>query len=101
MPPFARPDARGLQLRLKVQPRAKRESVGGLAPGVEGPRLRVAVNVAPEDGKANKAVTALLARHLHVPPAAVTLLHGATSREKTVLVEGDPASLTERLAALA
>lgn len=98
---FARPEARGLQLRLKVQPRARRESLGGTAPSMDGPRLKVAVNVAPEDGKATKAVLALIARALHVPSSAVTLLHGATSREKTVLVEGDPASLMERLAALA
>lgn len=98
---FLRVDPRGVQVRLKVQPRARREGVGGVAPSADGPRLKVAVNVAPEDGKANKAVAALLARALHVAPSAVTLLQGASAREKTVLVEGDSASLTERLAALA
>jgi uncharacterized protein YggU (UPF0235/DUF167 family) len=96
----ASPAESGLRLRLKVQPRARREAVGGLAPGVDGPRLRVAVNAVPEDGAANRAVCALLARALHVPPAAVTLLAGATSREKTVLVAGDAAALAQRLAAL-
>ena len=42
-----------------------------------------------------------LARALGVAPSAVDLLQGATSREKLLRVEGDPATLVPRLESLA
>jgi uncharacterized protein YggU (UPF0235/DUF167 family) len=45
-------------------------------------------------------VRALIADILHLPRSAVTIIAGATSREKTVRVLGDPAALADRLAAL-
>ena len=88
----------GIELRVKAQPRARREGLQGLAEGIDGPRLRVAVNAAPEDGRANRALCALIARALAVPPSRVTVTQGATSREKTVRVEGDAGTLAARLA---
>lgn len=46
--------------------------------------LRVRVTVTPEDGRANKAVIALLAEALDVPKSALTLLKGEKSRTKTI-----------------
>lgn len=40
------------------------------------------VRAKPEDGKANAAVIALVARALNAPPSTITLLRGATTREK-------------------
>lgn len=90
----------GLTVPVKVQPRARRPGVGGTSPGPDGPRLRVAVTEAAEDGRANRAACAALARALDVPPGAVTLRAGATGRHKLLHVAGDPAALAARLAAL-
>ncbi|MFC7607599.1 DUF167 domain-containing protein [Teichococcus aestuarii] len=56
-----------MELRVKAQPRARRPGLGGWADSATGPRLRLAVNAAPEDGRANRALCALLAEALHVP----------------------------------
>ncbi len=50
--------------------------------------LRVYVTAAPEDGKANKAVVKLLAKHYGVAPSMITVLRGRTSRNKTVEIQG-------------
>jgi hypothetical protein len=84
-------------VRVKVQPRARREGLLGVAPAADGPRLRLAVTAAPEDGRANRAVCALLAEALGVAPSAVQVVHGATAREKTVSVAGEAAVLAQRL----
>lgn len=91
----------GVELRVKAQPRARRPGLGGWADSATGPRLRLAVNAAPEDGRANRALCALLAEALHVPPSAIAVVQGATSREKTCRILGDPARLSEQLETLA
>ena len=59
----------GLELRVKAQPRARRPGLQGLVAGVDGPRIKVAVNEAPEDGRANRAICALLAGVLESAPS--------------------------------
>lgn len=50
--------------------------------------MSVRVTVAPEDGKANAAACALIARSLGVPKSAVSVARGETSRHKQLEVEG-------------
>jgi uncharacterized protein (TIGR00251 family) len=61
-----------------VQPRARRDEVTGW----DGRTLRVRVTAPPEDGRATRAVVALLARAFAVPRAEVELVSGAASRDK-------------------
>ncbi|MFZ4406794.1 MAG: DUF167 domain-containing protein [Paracraurococcus sp.] len=96
-----RPDPGGVSIRVKVQPRAKRAVLQGLAPGVDGPRLKLAVVEAPEDGRANRAVYAALARALGMPSSAAEVAQGHAAREKLVFIAGDPETLASRLEALA
>lgn len=84
-----------MDLAVKVQPRAKRPAVGGMA--ADGPALRVAVAEPPEDGRANKAVCQAVARALGVAPSSVELLQGGGARKKLLRVTGDPRALMERL----
>jgi uncharacterized protein YggU (UPF0235/DUF167 family) len=44
----------------------------------------VRVTAAPEDGKANAAVIALLAKALGVPRSALAIVRGATARDKII-----------------
>lgn len=64
-------------------PRARRNEVGGERAG----RLLVRTTAAPVDGSANAAVLGLLADHLGVRPSALSIVRGATNRDKTVRVE--------------
>ncbi|WP_043358572.1 DUF167 domain-containing protein [Belnapia sp. F-4-1] len=92
-----RPVAEGITLRVKVQPRARRPGIGGLAPGVDGPRLRLAVTEAVEDGRANRAVCGALATALGLPASAVSILQGQAAREKLVQAAGDAEALAARV----
>ncbi len=91
-----RPD--GVVIAVKVQPRARRTGVLGVVASAGGPRLRIGVNEPPEDGKANKAVRAALAKAVGVPRGSVEIISGATSREKTILISGDCETIATRLA---
>lgn len=87
----------GVLFGLRVRPGAPRERVLG----VHGDRLKVAVRPAPERGRANDAVLALLSRLLDLPRHALELRSGAASPDKTVLVRDiGPADLAARLDAL-
>ncbi len=90
--------AEGLTLKLRVTPNAKLDEVIGPRAWGDETRLMVRVRAAPEDGKANAAVTRLLARWLDVPQQAVRLVSGERSRLKTVVATGEPDALSRRLA---
>jgi uncharacterized protein len=74
----------GLTLRVRVQPRASREEVGGLRDGA----LLVRLTAPPVEGSANAALCRLLGSSLGLPPSAVSLLRGAAGRDKLVRIEG-------------
>ena len=101
MTPCWRATPEGVTLRVKVQPKARRPGLHGLAEGVDGPRLKLAVTEAPEDGRANKAVCLAVAKALGLPGGAVSVEHGATSREKTLLLAGETTDIIPKLEALA
>jgi uncharacterized protein (TIGR00251 family) len=65
-------------LHVRVQPKARTNAVKGW----HGAALRVSVTAAPEDGKANRAVIALLAETFDVAPSSISLVRGAASRDK-------------------
>ena len=80
------PDAgamRGLvqagELRVRVTPGARTESIAI----VDG-AVQVKVRAKPQDGAANTAVEALVAKALGIPKSHCRLLRGATSREKVL-----------------
>ena len=97
---FWRATEAGIRVAVKVQPKSRRPGVGGRAPDVDGERLRIGVTEAAEEGRANRAACAALAAALGLRPADVSVAQGATSRDKTLLVTGDAATLAARLEAL-
>ncbi|HTP82760.1 MAG TPA: DUF167 domain-containing protein [Alphaproteobacteria bacterium] len=84
----------GVIVTVKVTPRARRE---GIEPAGQDAALRIRVTEAPESGKANAAVIALLARHWRVPKASLAMVTGSSSRIKRILVRGDPCVLMNQL----
>ena len=82
-----------VRLRVRVHPGARRTGlVGRLADG----SLKVAVAAAPEQGRANRAVEALVAELLSLRRAQVKVVGGAAARLKQIAVEGLDASDVER-----
>ena len=71
-----------MELDIRVQPKAGRNSVE-----VNGDRVTVRVTAAPEGGKANDAVVALLAKRLKVAKGRVHIVRGHKARDKRLRIE--------------
>ena len=84
----------GLTLRVRVQPRASKDALGGEREGA----LVVRLTAPPVEGAANEALARFLGKTLGVAPSAVRVVSGATGRNKVVSVAGlDVATARERL----
>lgn len=93
--------ADGLRLRVRLTPRSAQDAVEGIEATAEGAALKVRVRAVPEDGAANAALAATVARWLGVPKSTVELVAGGKSRLKTLLVAGDGNELARRVSARA
>jgi uncharacterized protein (TIGR00251 family) len=76
--------AGGATLRVRVSPRSPRDEVAGERDGA----LVVHLTAPPVEGKANAALVRFLARHLGIPPSALSVRQGAKGRDKVLLVAG-------------
>ena len=74
----------GTIVPVLAQPGARRSAILGERAG----SLRVAVTAAPEKGKANAAIAAVLAEGLGCRSSRIALISGETSHQKRFLVEG-------------
>jgi uncharacterized protein (TIGR00251 family) len=72
----ARPE--GSLLRVRVQPRARRNEIEGW----QDASLRVRVTAPPAGGAANRAVVGLLAGAFGVTPSSIELVSGERARDK-------------------
>ena len=72
-------DTRGMLL-ARVTPNARSARMAIETESTDGPRLRIWVTVPPEDGKANKAVIAMLAKALDLPKSSNGVKRLASSR---------------------
>ena len=92
---FVSPHADGTCISIKLQPRAAKTSISGVA----GNELKVSVPAPPVDGAANEALLRFLAERLDCPRSNLQLIRGNTSRHKVVLVHGlKPTLILPRLA---
>lgn len=79
-----------MKISIKVIPNAKQNEIAEGGFDESGARiLKVRVNQAPEDGKANKAAVELLAKYFKVKKSAVSIIFGETSRNKIVEINRD------------
>ncbi len=72
------------KIKVRVQPGASRNEVQGFQDEV----LRIKLTAPPVEGKANKALIAMLAATLRVSKTSVTIVAGQSGREKLVEVDG-------------
>lgn len=92
----------GISFAVRLTPRGGRDTVEGWSVDSAGQEyLRVRVRAVPEDGKANAALEALLAKGLDISRASVTIVSGAKARLKIVKVQGPAAKLAGKLPKLA
>jgi hypothetical protein len=90
----------GLRVRIRLTPKASRTAIRGVEADAAGrARLKVHVTAAPQKGKANAALLKALAKAWSLPIRDLSLLSGQSNREKVIVVAGEPAALSARLAA--
>jgi uncharacterized protein (TIGR00251 family) len=88
-----REDANGVTFAVRVVPRASRSEVVGLHDGA----LRIRVAAPPVEGAANRELVKVLAQRFKVAPAAITLISGASSKNKIIRIANPGAAMREQL----
>ncbi|MBB3594472.1 hypothetical protein FHX08_004876 [Rhizobium sp. BK529] len=90
-----------IRLAVRLTPNGGRDAIDGIeSDGEGGMLLKARVTAAPEKGKANKALIALIAKSLGIAKSSVELISGDTSRNKILRIDGDPEDLIRKLEAL-
>jgi len=85
-------------LTVRLTPKGGRDAIDGPDTLADGRAvLKVRVRAAPTNGEANDALCRLIAKALSVPPRAVSLTAGATSRIKRLTIAGDVPTLIAAL----
>jgi hypothetical protein len=72
----------GLVVSVKVQPNSSKDRVVG----EYADKIKIAVTVAPEKGKANKVVIKLFAKWLGIKSSDIQIISGETSRDKELFI---------------
>jgi uncharacterized protein (TIGR00251 family) len=89
---------RQIELRVRLTPSGGRDAIDGVEKDAEGlPSLKARVTAVPEDGKANKALIALLSKTLKIPKSSISFVSGETSRKKILRLDGEPEDLLGKL----
>lgn len=74
---------------MRLTPAGGADRIDGVSRDDKGlPVLNARVRAAPENGEANRALEALLAKALGVAKSKVSVVRGGASRLKSVAVEG-------------
>ena len=72
----------GVVVSVKVQPNASKDRIIG----EYADQIKIAVTVAPEKGKANKAVIKVLSKLFGVKTSDIEIVSGETSRDKKIFI---------------
>ena len=97
MTPF-KPVADGVRVAVRLTPKASRNAIAGIAEAGQGEAvLKVMVTAVPEAGKANEALIKMLAKEWGVAKSSISLVAGATDRNKILHIAGDAGDLMARL----
>lgn len=86
----------GIELAVRLTPRAAKDGVDGVKLGADGAFVQARVRAIPEDGRANEALVELIAEELDLPKSAITLVVGHTSRLKRLHIAGNVTDLVAR-----
>ena len=79
-----RESGEGLEVRIHVQPRARRCEISGLFNGA----LKVKVTAPPVDDAANRAIVEFFSQILGIPKSGCRILAGERSRDKVLQIRG-------------
>lgn len=84
VPPYLSEREGSALLKVRIQPRAKRNELVG----ERGGALLARVTAPPVEGRANDALRKLVAKAAGVPASRVEVVGGASARDKLLRLEG-------------
>lgn len=94
-------DKGALTLHLRLTPKGGRDGFDGFALAADGKTHALArVRAVPEEGAANAALVALLAKVLGVKKSGIEIIAGHTARLKTIRIESSAQDAAAALEAL-
>jgi uncharacterized protein (TIGR00251 family) len=88
----------GVVLKVRLSPKSSRDEIAGVEDYAGEMVLKARVRAVPEGGRANAALTTLIARWLGLPPTSVSIVRGGKSRLKEIAIDGDDATLAQLIA---
>lgn len=90
-----------VRLSVRLTPSGGRDLLEGTEESADGTVwLKARVSAPPEDGKANKALVALLSKTFRIPKSSIRFVSGETARKKILRIDTDPEDFRMRLEAL-
>jgi uncharacterized protein (TIGR00251 family) len=75
--------SKGRIIQVRAVPNSRKKGLLGFEGGV----LKIGLGAPPQDGRANEELIGFLSDHMNVKRSAIKIIRGATSRNKTVLIE--------------
>ena len=88
----------GVSLTVRLTPKGGRDAIDGVELLADGRAvLKARVRAPPDEGKANAALSKLIAKVLAVPARDVMLVAGATARVKRLRIMSDGPTLVAAL----
>jgi uncharacterized protein YggU (UPF0235/DUF167 family) len=86
------------RVSVKLTPKGGRNAIEGWRLDARGEHvLKARVAAAPENGKANDALIALIANALDIGTSKVRIVSGVSSRTKTIEIEAEKTLIATRL----
>lgn len=71
----------GLVIKVKIVPNSSKNEIV-----LEEEFIKIKVTAQPIENKANKALIEFLSKKFKIPKTGIEILHGETSKEKTILL---------------
>jgi uncharacterized protein len=78
-----------VRVKIRLTPRGRDNRIDG----IDSDALKVSVTAPPAENQANEAMLRLLAREWRLSRRDLSIASGAKSRNKTVLIAGEPTAL--------
>jgi len=88
----------GIQFQIKVNPNATKNQIGEIALDRQGRTyVKISINCAPIDNKANKALIEFLANTWKLKKKQIQIKQGSANKNKLIHIAGDPKYLLSHL----
>ena len=74
----------GVMIEVKIIPNSRENKLDS----IHDRKLKIRINAAPEDGKANKEMIKFLSKLFDCKKSEIKILRGETTQEKLILIKG-------------